>query len=393
MHPGLGVTVVNRRQFLALAGSGVIAGCGASPPAGSSGASIDCGPTEPTWPMYGFDPARTGHVPDRTLPPASAEVRRFSQTGASPGGGGSIEAPPVLDEGVAYIAGDVRVEARSVRTGERLWEMDPEDGVPTGPVLACGTLYVSTNNETLALDPDDGTVRWRTDVGARASPSASPVALDDTLFVVGGGVAAVDAETGKKRWGVRLDHSAHGIAVADRVYVGAGSNGSGEVAAVTHDGDVWWRTTEPGEVYSAPAYHDGTVYAVSKAGTMTALTAADGSVEWQAAVDPGVVTPPAVADGRVVVEAGNGERTMALDAVTGDRLWTFRTGVSTGAPIVCGDRVLATGANTGIHLLEASTGDRLRHWSVDNVGSQPVIGDGRVFYRGWDVSDAFMIGP
>lgn len=392
MKPPSELRTMNRRQFLALGGTAAIAGCSAVPRTTATAPSIDCSPTDPTWPMYGYTPDRTGHLPARELPPSTADTRRFSQTGTQPDGGGSIEAPPVLDGEVTYIAGDVRIEARSTRTGERIWETDPEASVPTGPVLACGTLYVSTNTETLALDPGDGTVRWRADVGARASPSASPVALDDTLFIVGGGVTAVDAETGRERWRAHLDHSPHGIAVADRVYVGAGSNGSGEVAAVTHDGDVWWRTTEPGEVYAAPAYHDGTVYAVSKGGTLTALAAADGGVEWQAAVDPGVVTPPAVADGRLVVEAGNGDRTMALDAGTGERLWTLETGVSSGAPIVTGDRVLATGANTGIHVLGASTGDRLRHWPVDNVGSQPVIGDGRVYYRGWDVSDVFVIG-
>jgi len=124
---------------------------------------------------------------------------------------------------------------------------------------------------------------------------------------------------------------------------------------------------------------------------LTALAAADGRVEWQASVEPGVHEPPAFDGERVVVAAGN-TRTMAFNATTGDRLWTFETGVTKGAPIIIGDYVLATGANTGIHMLDAATGDRVRHWSAENVGSQPVVAAGQLFYLGWNVSDVFVVG-
>ena len=380
-----------RRTVLAAGGTTMLAGCSDLSRIGSSAPPIECVPAEYAWPMYGYDPAHTNHVSARELPPDDAEVRRFSQTGARTGGGGSVEAPPVADRGVAYVAGGVRVEARDIETDERRWAFDPDDDINTSPVLACGTVYVSTVNETLALDRENGSVLWRTDTGSHATVSVSPVALDDTIYVASRGVAALDAETGAERWHAQTEHSAHGIAVADRVYVGAGSNGSGEVAAFARDGDTRWRTSEPGQVYSTPAVADETVYAVSKTGTLTALTADDGSVRWQASVEQGVFEPPAVADGRVIVEAGNGTQTMAFDAATGDRLWTFETGVSSGTPIVVGDRVLATGANTGIHVLDATTGDRVHHWPAENVGSQPVVAEGRLFYRAWNVSDVFII--
>lgn len=380
-----------RRTVLAACGTAMLAGCSDIAALGSSAPPTECAPGEYTWPMYGYDPAHTSHVPARDLPPADADAQRFSQTGTRTDGAVSVKAPPVVDNGITYVAGGVRVEARDIETGEQHWAIDPDDDVTASPVLACEALYVSTANETLALDRNDGSELWRADAGSHASVSASPVTVDDMIYVVGSGVTALDAETGDELWHARTEHSANGIAVAGRVYVGAGSNGSGEVAAITSSGDIWWRTTEPGQVYAAPAVTDETVYAVSKTGTLTALAAADGSVEWQASVEEGVFEPPAVADGRVIVEAGNGTQTMALDATTGDRLWTFETGVSSGAPVISGDRVLATGANTGIHVLDASTGDRLRHWPAENVGSQPVVAGDQLFYRGWNVSDIFII--
>ena len=380
-----------RRALLAACGTTLLAGCADALETGMSKPPIECAPTTPAWPMYGYDTARTSYVASRDLPSADTEVGRFSQTGARTGGGGSVEAPPVVTDGVAYVAGDVRIEARDIETGKRLWATDLEDGVNTSPAVACGAVYVSTFNETLALDPENGDVLWRADGGAHSGVSTSPVVGDDTIFVAVGGIAALDAETGDERWHAQTEHSVQGVAVADRVYVGAGSNGSGEVAAFTRNGDDWWRTTETGEVYTAPAVAGETVFAVSKTGTLTALAAADGSVEWQASVESGVTEPPAVDGKRVVVAAGNGTQTIAFDATTGDRLWAFETGVSQGAPVIIGDNVLATGANTGIHVLDAATGDRVRYWSAENVGSQPVVAAGRVFYLGWNVSDIFVV--
>lgn len=341
--------------------------------------------------MYGYDAAHTSHAPSRALPPATADAHRFSRTGTSRNGGGSTEAPPVVDGGVAYVAGDVRIEARDIETEERLWETDPEGSVTTSPVLACGVVYVTTLDETLALDPADGSVLWRAESGAPRGVSASPVVVDDRLYVATGGVAALDAETGSERWHASTEHSVQGVAVNDRLYVGAASNGSGGVAAFTIDGDRWWRTTEPGQVYTAPVVTEHTVYAVSKTGTVTALAATDGHVQWQASVEPGVFAPPALADDRLVVGAGNGTQTIALDATTGERLWTYETGVSKSSPVVVGDQVLTTGANTGIHLLDSATGDRVRHWPAENVGSQPVVARERLFYRAWNVSDVFVV--
>jgi len=377
-----------RRAVLAACGAAGLAGC-SDTLTRASRPPVECAPGTYAWPMHGADPARTSSLHDRELPPAGASARRLSQTGSD---GGSVDAPPVVANGTAYVAGDVRVEARDVATGERVWETDPGDVVSTSPVLACGALYVSTANKTLALDPADGTALWRGDAGAGGGGvSASPVLEDDTAYLASSGVTALDAETGTQRWQATTEHSAQGVAVGDRVYVGAASNGSGEVVALTRHGETWWRATAPGQVYAAPAVAGGTVYAVSKTGTATALDGSDGSVRWQAEIEPGVSDPPAVADGRVFVGAGNGNRAVALDATTGERLWTADTGVSQGAPLVVGDRVLATGANTGIHLLDAATGERLARWPVGNVGSQPVPAEGRLFYRGWDVSEVFVV--
>lgn len=384
----------SRRALLASVGTvaaTALAGCPAF--AGTSDPPLDCEPTNLDWPTYGADPARTSHVPSRDLPPENTQPQRFSETGGSPGGGGSTEAPPVVDAGVAYTAGGVRTEARSLATGERLWAVDPEDSVNTSPALGCGAVFVGTLNETVAYDREDGTERWRADAGATAFEGpGSPTVRDDMLYVPGGSVTALDAETGEVRWTASAEQAVKGVAVDDRVYAGLGSNGQGGAAAFTASGDLWWETTDIGPAYACPVVADGRVFVTTKSALVAALDAEDGTVLWQQTLDASMYQPPAAADGTVVVGAGNGARAMAFDAATGERRWSFHTGVSQSAPVVVGDRVLVSGANTGIWALDLATGEE-RWYSGDlgNVGSQPVVADGALLYRAWNYSDVAVL--
>jgi len=385
-------TPTTRRATLAALGSVALGGCSAL--GAESGDEVSCHPADHDWPTYGYDAARTGAAPPRDLPPADAEVRRLSATGTSPAGG-SVEASPVADDGVAYLAGDVRVEARRVGSGDRVWAVDPGGSVDTSPVLGCGAVFVATLNETVAYDRGDGTELWRADGpgGGRGGPG-SPALVDDTLYVPGSGLAALDAESGRERWSASASHSIHGVAVADRPYAGTGSNGGGGVAAFTASGETWWETTDGvGPVYATPAVADGTVYAASKDGRLAALDADDGSVRWRRALDDAVYQPPAVAGGTVVVGAGNGTRARAFDATTGAERWAFETGVSKSAPVFLGERVLVAGANTGVWALDAATGEELWYsGELGNVGSVPVVAGGRLLYRTWNDSEVAVVG-
>jgi outer membrane protein assembly factor BamB len=340
--------------------------------------------------MYGFDPARTGATGSRPMPPGDAGARRFSRTAPGATAGGGVEAPPAVGDGVVYSAGDTGVEARGLATGERRWRVDPGAGVSTSPVLACGAVLVSTLDGTVALDRADGARLWEAAVGGGTDPGESP-AVDGRDLVLGSG-ARLHVETGRRASAVDVPGlAAAGVAVADHVVVCAVNRDEGAVVSATRDGEVRWRR-DVGPVYAAPAVADGSVYAVDRSGSVVSLAAADGAVEWRAPVPQGVYDPPAVADGRVHVAAGNGARASALDAATGDRLWTRRTGPSMGSPAVYGDRVLLPGANTGVHAVDAATGEPLRHWSAPAVGSTPVLAGGRLFYRSWARSETFVVG-
>ena len=376
-----------RRAVLAACGAGTLAGCTSVLGGDSSSPDIECGPPgdKYAWPTAGYAADRTSRLSETDLPDADAEAVRLSQTNSVSGGLSSFSTPAVGD-GTAYVAGDTKVAAYDLETGDERWGFDPDRGAEVPPALGCETLYVSTVEETLALSPEDGAVRWRTDAGT--TRGGSPAVVGDTVYVNSGGVTALDAETGERRWNANPRGAGRGFAVADMIY----KCGQESVAALTRAGDDWWRATGVGEVYAAPAVADGIVYAATKNGKLVALDAADGSIRWREPIEVGVYATPAVGAGRVVVEAGNGDEAIAFDAETGEEQWRFETGLSTVAPTIVGDAVLVPGANTGFHLLDLETGERRRHWPIPHVGSQPVVAEGRILYRAFTVSDVFVLG-
>jgi len=372
-----------RRSVLAACGAGALSGCsnvlGLNP-----SPDIECNASNAgyAWPMAGGAADRSSRRQATDLPSADAEHSRLSRTNSA-GRGLSSFGTPVVGYGTAYVAGDVKVGAYDLPTGEERWAFEP-DGASVSPALGCGTLYVATHRETLALSLDDGSVLWRADVGT--TRFGSPAVVDDTVYVSSGGVTALDAETGEPRWD--SDSNGNALAIADKVYGYGHFDGTESIAAFTHDGDEAWRT-EVAEVAATPTVADGTVYVAKRNGKLTALDAADGSVEWRAEIEWGVYSSPAVAEDRVVVSAGNGDEALGIDTETGEVQWRFETGLSTVAPTVVGDSVIVHG--DGYHLLDLETGERLRHWPVQHAGSQAVVVDSMILYRAFTVSDIFLL--
>lgn len=340
--------------------------------------------------MTGANPARTSAVGERSLPGDDATARRLFPNDGDPSAGGSMATAPVVDRSVAYGAG-IGVEARDVTDGELRWVYDTDDNVECGPALGCGTVYVSTLNETLALDRDDGTLHWESDVGLHTQ-SNGPVVHDGAVYLAAGDLVALDAESGDELWSGSTEGRCSGVAVDDRAYVTTHGNESGAVAAHgLATGDEQWETTDVGNPYAPPALGPDHVYVVSKPADVYAVSRSDGTVEWHRSLGDTTYSPPAVADGRVFTPAGNGSHVRAFDAASGDLLWRFETGVGQGAPVVIDDAVLVTSANDGCYLLDVETGERL--WASGDLGivnAQPVPVEGKLFYLDERTSEGFV---
>jgi outer membrane protein assembly factor BamB len=379
----------NRRKLLAglggIAGS-LVTGGGVSIALGSAtgSAGLPAG-----WPMGRHDPAGTGYAPEATGPAEGATVvwqrtvgterlsferpapvvaddtvvvagekiatydaesgrkrgrinRRFRATPAvvdtgvygSPtvvcsADGGAVGLDPAGDRSL----GPFELGSRRWRAG-RPQRAGPVPGMlgggsPTPPVATEEAVVVS-EDDLVAIDPEDGTVRWR--VPDRV-PISRPAVRDGTAYVsMNEGIEAVDLETGDRERVFDHGRASSGYwrqvtAGRDRLYLTAFDG----VAAVGYDGELRWKYApeygiDPMEPPVAVAEGLAFVPTSHETAPLVALDAATGSVAWQSSVSPAtgnyVDMFPAIADGRVYLRT-EADDLAAVDLGDGSVAWRF----------------------------------------------------------------------
>jgi len=230
---------------------------------------------------------------------------------------------------------------------------------------------------------------WRVDIGAGSNRdrriNARPVVLDGTVYTVAadGRVTATNAETGERRWQVRVeprdtgedggglplpipfigregggpDRYAFGGGVAvdgGRVFVHTGRRFL--VALDASNGNEIWRETSLTPLIAAPTVADGRVYSITHENELIAFDASTGSVQWThgAIADSArLLTAPSVAvQGDVVVAPFSSGELIALRTQNGAVLWS--------------DSLTRAGGLTPMS-------------SINDIAGSPVIGDTHVY--------------
>jgi outer membrane protein assembly factor BamB len=149
-----------------------------------------------------------------------------------------------------------------------IWRFATGGWIRTAPCIAeDGTIYcVSLDNYLYAIAPN-GSMKWRTDVGAGTSPT---IGQDGTIYAGWSQLYAINPLNGHVKWvfnpgpdrvieGGTPAHSADGT-----IYFGVciGEDQGGEIIAINSNGNEEWRATIADErIESAPAIsEDGTIY-------------------------------------------------------------------------------------------------------------------------------------
>lgn len=244
------------------------------------------------------------------------------------------------------------VVALDPHTGRERWRMSLHSPVETSPLVIGGVAYVGTgDNRVIRIRLDGSGADWvvRTDGAVKGSLARS----GDTVVVgdYAGKVVALDQRTGRVRWtrtspGARLQGSGRfyaGPAVAyGRVFIG---NVNGRVLGLSATtGAVAWVRILGDYVYSSAAVADRTAYVGSYDRHLYALDAVTGRVRWTADVGERISGSPSVI-GRLVwistlAKRPEDGRTLAFDAATGARVFTFPEGRYSPAVAVDGHLVL-----------------------------------------------------
>lgn len=129
-----------------------------------------------------------------------------------------VEATPLVSNGIMYVTGPWSIlYALDARTGEKLWEYDPQvpkeygekaccDVVNRGAALYQGKVFIaSLDGRLIAIDIKTGKKVWETLTVDQALPytiTGAPRVIKGNVIIGNGGgyLSAYDAETGKQVW-------------------------------------------------------------------------------------------------------------------------------------------------------------------------------------------------
>ncbi|MGH2759808.1 MAG: PQQ-binding-like beta-propeller repeat protein [Actinomycetota bacterium] len=164
----------------------------------------------------------------QALEPATGRERwRFSWDGTSSCGS---ERSVAVGEGIVVVpgagAGD-GLTALNAADGRVRWHRELR-GFPEGPPVVAGdSVYTTTagGRYVYALDRDEGSIRWRSDLGPGAR---GPVAAGEGVVIVKDeGVVALDADDGSVRWRYRTaEDTVTPVVIAERFVYAATSLGT-----------------------------------------------------------------------------------------------------------------------------------------------------------------------
>jgi outer membrane protein assembly factor BamB len=346
------------------------------PPAAAVG--TDWSPPGDEWRLAAADPRRTASsVLSVGADPATAWTRE-------PGEGGD----PIAATGGTVFVRDPRPDRPVVRAlraadGAVRWARRL-DGRPTPAGLVDGRLtLVVDGTDALALDPADGTTRWRVPLADRvrsrvparllpADPAdfaAKAVATPETVYVHSAyGLHGLDPADGSERWRVHLP-------AAERRPLPAGLS--------VHVDAVVASTRLPGRL----ATYDGD-------GVATA--AHPGDLEVASAA-------PTLVDGTAYLTPGGLSATGDLAPVAAGSTWAFPGFGSdgptqTGRPATDGDRLFCTQLAAGddglaLHVLALSLGDGTAAWTRRYAvrGTGDLVGPDRLVAGAPAVADGTLL--
>ncbi len=236
--------------------------------------------------------------------------------------------------------------------------------------------------------------------GAITSP---PIVVSGTVYTLDAAaqLSAFDAGSGAERWSISLAPEGEsgsegfggGIAAdGGKIYA---ATGFGEMLAVNpSSGEILWRQSFGAPFRAAPGARDGVVVAVTRDNSAVAVDGADGKVRWRqrsATSDAGFLggASPAFAGPLVILPYASGE-IVAVQALTGRRLWsavlsggrmgTARAAITdvSGDPVLVGSYIVAANQSGRMLAIDARTGQRV--WTRSVGSGAPLWGAGDTLF-------------
>ncbi|WP_300457837.1 right-handed parallel beta-helix repeat-containing protein [Desulfobacula sp.] len=250
---------------------------------------------------------------------------------------------PAVNEDTVFLGmgstGQGKIYALNRLTGQILWQYDAVDGIGTSPLYYQGKLFVTLWNTTvLALRADTGELLWSRETGG-ANKEASAMIADGKLYVptYNGTLMIMDPDTGERFSTIDFQGSVlTPVASGARLYqaLRVSNLNTDSIKAIDRQtGSILWGDHIGVYNSSRPVVGYNTVFVGGDA--LHAFDSASGSVLWR--VPGSVEQTPALADGMLFVSKHYS--LAALEADSGDVIWSYPLGYTVSSPVVADAKV------------------------------------------------------
>ena len=248
----------------------------------------------------------------------------------------------------------------------------------SAPVVADGRVYtIDTLATVRAFDAQSGATVWQSQFGVERGNEGAMfgggLAFNNGRIYATNGlgfVAAIDASNGGLVWQVRPGGPLRGspTIAGDALYVMSQDN---QIYALkTADGTTNWSQAASLEIagvfgVASPAFAQGTIVAGFSSGELSAYRYENGRIVWQDALArtsirtsvsslSDIDADPVIDNGQVVA-IGQGGRMVALELITGQRMWELNlAGIST--PWVVGDWIFVVTSDAKLMAIARANG-------------------------------------
>lgn len=321
--------------------------------------------------------------------------------------------PPAVNDSWAQPGGSASKSLGQLALGgalTRAWSVQVDGGskrqrLGAAPVIADGRLYVIDVDATVhAFSSANGRALWSAELvksskDTRDARFGGGVSFDDgKLFATTGigDVVALEAATGKVLWRAKPGAPLRGAPTLANGQVYVLSQDNQLYALSQADGTLVWNASGSIETQgvfgvAAPATSQGTVIAGFSSGELNAYRYENGRTLWQDALSRSSISTSVssladidadpVIDRGIVFAVGQGGRMVALEIVSGQRLWEQNfAGIST--PWVAGEWVFIVTDDARLVCLARATGkvrwiSQLRHYRSEKTKKDGTIKDSK----------------
>lgn len=285
-----------------------------------------------------------------------------------------------------------------IESANLTWENQLGKGwIDPSTIICNGSVYVFTNgiydfnagkqlvpSTLLCLDERKGTVMWQREISDSKVQLSSPGLCNGTIAVGSsdGILYAFDASNGAPVFTFPCSPSTYGITsspkpVSDGWIFGGGD---GSVYRIGTTGKKIWNCDTGDTIYfSSAAVDNGTVYIGNDGGNLSAIDAATGEMLWSHRVGGRIRTSPMVLENMIIFCWSEYSGNLALDGylravdTKGGLLWEANIGASVSSPATDGKRIYVGCNDNRLYCLDMNGGIEWQFRANGPVQSSPAV--------------------